>query len=336
MVVQKKLSFKSTQVKQVCVTGASGFVGKKLVEKLMSEGFLVRVLTRNSKRSFPDGVEIFYADLAANTCNLKGFFSGCDIFFHCAGEIQVIEHMHALHVDGLERLLKTFCSEIDLTGSPMHWVQLSSAGIYGKCKDNLAAARKITELSKIRPDSEYEITKARADKLLIEASKSGAFTFSILRPSNIIGIDMPNQSFRELVENIIRRRFFYIGSTQSVSNFIHVDDVVLALLLCSYSKRAVNQIFNLSNDCALSDIVLSLSLDKKMKHKRIIVPEWLVRFVVAVTSNFFKLALTQSRVDALVSRTYYPNTKIKRLLRFSPKKSISEFAIEYSKAAREK
>ena len=73
-----------------------------------------------------------------------------------------------------------------------------------------------------------------------------------------------------------------------------------------------------------------------MKHQRITVPEWLVRLVVGVTSNFFKLPLTQSRVDALVSRTYYPNTKIKRLLRFLPKRSIPDFAVEYMKAAREK
>ena len=76
MGLPKKSSHKSSQVKQVCVTGASGFVGKNLVERLLSEGFLVRVLTHSSKRSFSGKVEIFYADLASNSCNLKGFFSG--------------------------------------------------------------------------------------------------------------------------------------------------------------------------------------------------------------------------------------------------------------------
>ena len=334
--MQKKSSLKSAQVKRACVSGASGFVGKRLVEKLISQGFSVRVLTRNSKSIFPEAVEIFYADLASPICNLKNFFSRCDIFFHCAGDTNNVLHMHALHVGGINRLLKAFSDEICLTGHPKHWVQLSSVGVYGKLTDNCAAVRKITELSKIHPYGEYEITKAKADKLLFEAAKSDRFTYSILRPSNIIGIGMPNKSFRGLVENIIRRRFFYIGSTQSVSNYIHVDDVVAAMILCSQSPRVINQIFNLSHDCKLTDIVLSLSLDEKIKHKRIIVPEFLVRLVVGVTSNFFKLPLTQSRVDALVSRTYYPNTKIKRLLRFSPKRSIPEFAVEYMKATCEK
>ena len=335
MALPKKSFLNSSQVKQICVTGASGFVGLKLLEELISQGFSVRVLTRNSKSIFPEGVTIFYADLASTKCNLKGFFSGCDVFFHCAGNAIQSLHMHALHVDGIRRLLKAFSDEIDLTGHSKHWIQLSSVGVYGKLMDNRAAVQKITELSKIHPYSEYEITKAKADKLLIEASKSGRFTYSILRPSNIVGISMPNQSFRVLIENIIRRRFFYIGSVQSVSNYIHLDDVVAAMILCSQSPSAINQIFNLSHDCKLSDIVLSLSLVKKMKHKRIIVPEWLVRFLVGVTPNFFNLPLTQSRVDALVSSTYYLNTKVKRLLRFSPKKSIPKFAVEYMKAVLE-
>jgi nucleoside-diphosphate-sugar epimerase len=332
----KKSFLNSSQVKQACVTGASGFVGKRLVEQLMSEGFLVRVLTHNRKRSFPDEVEIFYTDLTSTTCNLEGFFSGCDVFFHCAGDIQNPMRMHALHVEGFERLLKAFYEEIYLAGHPMHWVQLSSAGVYGKLINHPAKVRKISELSKNQPYGEYEITKAKADKLLLDAAKSNKFIFSILRPTNIVGLDMPNQSFRGLVESIVKRRFFYIGSTHSVSNYIHVDDVVSVLLLCSSSPKATNQIFNLSNDCKLSDIVLSLSEDTRMKHKNLIVPEWLIRFVVSIVPSFFNFPLTQNRIDALISRTHYSNSKIERLLKFSPKRFIPEFAVEYMKATCEK
>jgi len=336
MVIQKKSSLKFSRVKQACVSGGSGFVGKKLVEQLMSEGFLVRILTHIRKRSFPDGVEIFYTDLTSTTCNLKGFFSGCDVFFHCAGDTQNPMRMHALHVDGTERLLKAFCDEVDLTGHPIHWVQLSSAGVYGNSINNPAKIRKISELSRTHPFGEYEVTKAKADKLLLEAAKSSKFTFSILRPTTIVGLDMPNQSFRGLVESVVKRHFFYIGSLNSVSNYIHIDDVVSALLLCSRSSKATNQIFNLSNDCKLSDIVLSLSLSKKMKHKNLIVPEWLIRFMVSITPGLFNFPLTQKRIDVLVSKTYYSNSKIERLLKFSHKKSIPEFAVEYVKSACEK
>jgi nucleoside-diphosphate-sugar epimerase len=336
MVMQKKSYLNSSRFKRACVSGASGFIGSKLVEKLISQGFSVRALTRNSNSIFPEGVEIFCADLASPTCNLKSFFSGCDIFFHCAGDINNSMNMRALHVGGIQRLLKGFSDEMDLTNRHMHWVQLSSVGVYGKPIDHPARVRKISELTKTHPYGEYEITKAMADNLILEAAKSRLFTFSILRPSNIVGLDMPNQSFRGLVESIIKRRFFYIGSIHSVLNYIHIDDVVSALLLCSYSPKATNQIFNLSNDCKLSDIVLTLFSDKKMKHKNLIVPEWLVRFLVSIVPSFFNLPLTQNRIDALVSKTYYSNSKIERLLKFSPKRCIPEFAVEYMKATCEK
>ena len=336
MVMQKKSFLEPSQVKHICLTGASGFVGRKLLEKLVSQGFSVRALTRKNKSIFPDEVEIFYADLASPTCNLKSFFSGCDIFFHCAGDINNSMNMRALHVDGMQRLLKAFSDEMDLTNRRMHWVQLSSVGVYGKSVDNPSKVRKITELSKIHPCGEYEITKTVADKLLLECAKSKGFTFSILRPSNIVGLDMPNQSFRGLVDSIVKRRFFYIRSFRSISNYIHVDDVVSSLLLCSSSPKATNQIFNLSNDCKLSDIGMSLSLNRKMKHINLIVPEWLVRFMVFITPSLFNLPLTQKRIDVLVSKTYYSNSKIERLLKFLPKRSIPEFAVEYMKAICEK
>ncbi len=336
MVMQKKLPHKSTRVKKACLTGATGFVGIRLLEQLMREGFLVMALTRNRKASFPDGVEIFYADLTSTTCNLKGFFSGCDVFFHCAGDSKNPAQMHALHVTGFERLLKAFCEEIDMAGRPMHLVQLSSAGVYGRLINYPARVRKISELSKIHPYDEYEVTKAMADKLLIEAAKSGKFTFSILRPTNIVGLDMPNKSFTGLVNSISKRRFFYIGSTNSYLNYIHVDDVVSALLLCSRSSKATNQIFNLSNDCKLSDIVLSISLYKKMKNINLVVPERLIRFIVSIIPSFFNHILTQKRIDVLISKIHYSNSKIERLLKFSHKKSIPEFAVEYIKSSCEK
>ena len=147
MAMQKKSSLNSSRVMRACVSGASGFIGARLVKKLISHGFSVRALTRNSNSIFPKGVEIFCADLASPTCNLKGFFYGCDIFFHCAGDIKNSMNMRALHVDGIQRLLKAFSDEIDLINRPMHWVQLSSVGVYGKSIDNPAKAREITELS---------------------------------------------------------------------------------------------------------------------------------------------------------------------------------------------
>jgi nucleoside-diphosphate-sugar epimerase len=331
MVLPKKLFLKSSKIKQACVSGASGFVGTKLVERLISQGFSVRVLTRNSKRSFPEGVKVFYADLASSKCNLRNFFSGCDIFFHCAGDIKNLEHMHALHVDGTKKIIDALNKSNKIDEKPKHFIQLSSIGVYGNAVKR-KQTRVVTEESAYNPLGEYEITKALSDQIIINSIKNTNLTYTILRPSNVVGFLMPNQSFISLLRAIRCRQFFFIGSRKSISNYIHVDDVVDALMVCAKNKKAKNQVFNLSKDCNLFDIVSMVSSSFGIKENFICLPELPLRFGIYWLSKIYRLPLTNERIDALISKTKYPATKIKDVLGFSPSRSIPEFAIEYLKS----
>jgi nucleoside-diphosphate-sugar epimerase len=317
--------------RQVCVTGARGFVGRKLVEQLIERGYSVRVLTRTFDDSFPKMVQVFTADLTSLSCDLGRFFSGCDIFFHCAGEIKNTKVMQDLHVSGTKRLRDALLYEIAIANHEIHWVQLSSAGVYGIPPKNPSEYRIIREDSAIRPSGVYEITKAESDQIMLASLNLGGITGTVLRPSNIVGLNMPNQSFTGLLKSIINKYFFYIGSRNAVSNYVHVDDVVSALILCGESQLAKGQVFNLSNDCLLSDIVEAVSHSNCMSSKRLVLPEFFVRLIVDCVSRFIKFPLTNSRIDSLVSRTFYSSDKIKTILSFSPKFLIPEFSIEYLK-----
>jgi nucleoside-diphosphate-sugar epimerase len=230
---------------RVLVTGASGFVGKKLVIKLISQGFDVKVATRNISNIFPENVEVFIVDITDLTFDLSSVVKNCEIIINCAGEIENENTMRALHVDGTKRLLEAFVKHNRTSNK--HWIQLSSVGAYGHSrKPNLK--RVITELSKPKPGGIYEVTKTLADQMIIDFARKTTMTYTILRPSNIIGMLMPNQSFNSLLNAISKRRFFFIGSKKTISTFIHVDDVVDALIICVANKKARNQIFNLSKE----------------------------------------------------------------------------------------
>lgn len=317
--------------RQVCVTGARGFVGRELIQKLIEQGYSVKVLTRNFDSLFPTGVQVFTADLTSLNCDLSDFFSGCKVFFHCAGEIKNAEIMQDLHVNGTKRLRDALLREIALTNREIHWVQLSSVGVYGSPPKNPSEYRVITEDSAIRPCGVYEITKAESDQIMLASLNLGGITGTVLRPSNIVGLNMPNQSFTGLLKSIINNYFFYIGSRNAVSNYVHVNDVVRALILCAESQLAKGQVFNLSNDCLLSDIVEAVSHSNLMSSKRLVLPEFFVRLIVGCVSRFINFPLTSSRIDSLVSRTFYSSDKIKTTLSFSPKCLIPEFSIEYLK-----
>lgn len=319
----------ATERKKVLVTGASGFIGCALLKALVAEGYEVRALTRSETTFFSDNVEIVVGDLTHHDVDLEKIVAGCDAVVNCAGEVHDETRMHALHVDGTKRLLKAFKLQLSSQG---HWVQLSSVGAYGP-PDIAGQARVVTEDSMLNPRGTYEITKTIADQQVMESTDS-LFEYTILRPSNVVGINMPNQSFASLLGAIKKGLFFYIASKEAIATYIHVDDVVEALMLCLKHPAARNQVFNLSNDCKLADIVNKVASINGLSSDFCCLPEKPLRFLVSVFSKFIKLPLTESRIDSLVSQTTYPSKKIGYLLGFDMKKDIPEFSRSYASLSR--
>jgi nucleoside-diphosphate-sugar epimerase len=201
-------------------------------------------------------------------------------------------------------------------------VQLSSVGAYGPPPGGAARARTVTEDTPVRPQGEYETTKTAADELVMEAAARGDITYTILRPSIVFGPSMPNNSLRQLGAVIRRRLFFYVGAPGAIATYVHVDDVVDALQRCARDSRACNQIFNLSNDCTVEQLVEGLAASSGVRPPRARLPERAVRLFVNAVGRFAPLPLTDARVDALVARTRYPFTKISKELGMSPSRFV--------------
>lgn len=294
---------------------------------LLAHSFSIRMLTRKSAVD-TEQKEHFYADLTNKKTPLAGLFKDIDLIYHCAGEVKNPDLMHVLHVDGTIRLLEELSREIKVAKKPVHWVQLSSVGAYGPPSGAPDELRVVTEETPHAPTGVYEVTKTISDELVMKfAETEPLFSYTILRPSNVIGPTMTNQSLRSLVNMIKKRLFFYIGSRSAVATYIHVDDVVDALIHCGNDLRARGQVFNLSNDCMLSAIVDAVANASGFKQLKICMPERPLRLFVKLVTRVKKIPLTQERIDALVRHTYYPSSKIKNLLGFTPKHDIPSTVI---------
>lgn len=307
---------------KVCVTGGSGFIGQELVNKLVALGYSVIVPTRVKSRiqcSTPQ-VQYLCLDFLDPLANLQECLDGCKVVFNCAGEIKNSRQMHALHVDATQRLLDVFVAQSKAMGFRGRWVQLSSVGAYGPAHPaNLK--RVIDEATELAPIGDYEISKTLADQILLRsaADNAEALAFTILRPSNVCGSSMPNGALREWAAAIKKGLFTFIGPKDAISTYVHVKDVVDAMILCAFDERAENQIFNISNDCLQTDLVRAMAnaVDAPYPSRRI--PEYLARFAARAFSHFSKFPLKESRVDALVARTKYPADKLETSLGFVPK-----------------
>lgn len=300
------------------ISGATGFIGLLLTKRCIEKGHQVRVLTRDP-RKIPAGlnVQVFQGDITDAHLDLNPFFTGVDVFFHCAAEIKDPAKMREINVRGTQRLIA------GATGKIKRWVQLSSVGCYGPHRSGT-----VTEESPLNPVNEYEITKTEADRLVMEAGADGAFSFTLLRPSNVFGAGMRNRSLSQLITQIARGRFFLIGKRKSLATYIHVENVVQALILCAVRPEASGEIFILSDQVAWADFIRFVTTRLGRKAPGLVLPERSLRAATRILDFIPRSPLTTSRIDALTNRTVYSSDKIVKLLQYKHEVSIEQGIVD--------
>ena len=147
--------------------------------------------------------------------------------------------------------------------------------------------------------------------------KSGAMTYCILRPTNVFGATMTNQSMRRLIRTVRHGVFFYVGKPGAIATYVHVDDVVAALMICAVESRAKGQIYNLSNDCKLEDLINHIASTLGVSQPWLRIPAPLVLIPVSLLSTLLKRWVRIPSLNALVLRTRYPTEKIESELGFN-------------------
>lgn len=310
----------------VAITGGTGFIGKKLVLRHLARGDRVRVLSRRlqSESELPGAVQWHHGDLS-DARELQTFADGADILYHCAGEIRDEARMRQVHIAGTQHLIQAAAGRIK------RWVQLSSVGAYGKRREGV-----ITESSELKPCGMYESSKVESDSLIRTAAREGAFEHSILRPSIVYGAEMSNRSLFGMLAMIDRGLFFFIGKPGAAANYIHVDNVVEALLLCGTQAEANGQVYNLSDHRTMEQFVaiIASALDKPIPRLRI--PEWPIRLAAQLLGKLPRFPLTLARVDALTGRAIYSTDKIERELGYRHIVSMEAGLSELASARRQR
>lgn len=301
--------------KVVLVTGATGFVGSALVERHLLEGDTVRALVHRKINDvkLPKGVQLFHGDLTGTVESLVGCVDGVDILYHCAGEINDISKMHLLHVKGTQNLCDAAKNKIG------HWVQLSSCGVYGPHYDGV-----VTEETALNPLGIYERTKTESDVLVSNAGKDGHFTYTILRPSYIFGPTMRNQSLFQMITMINRGFFFFIGKPGAIANYIYLDNVIEALMLCGKTNNSNSKVYNLSDYRKLETLVSTIAQELDRPIPKLRLPKTLTHWAANVFRGVPKFPLTKSRIDWLCSRSIYSSEGIQCELGYTHKVSMED------------
>ena len=289
------------------VTGATGFIGQRLVARLLEGGAFseVRILTRRPRPS--ERARVFVGDLVTGA--LEPLLDGVDVIFHCAGELRDEARMRSVHVVGTQRLLAA------ARGRASRWVQLSSVGAYGQSR----RTGLVDETAPLAPEGEYERTKTQAD---VFVGRESDISTVVLRPSIVFGPGMPNRSLYELIAIVDRGLFFFVGHG-AIATYVYVDDVAAALALCGTSPGA-SGVYNLSDDRPLDQFIGAMALELGRPAPRLRIPVPAARLAAQALRHITRTPLTPARVAALARGVSYSSERIRTHLGFTFRVGVEE------------
>jgi nucleoside-diphosphate-sugar epimerase len=223
----------------VFVTGGSGFIGGRLIERLRADGHEVRALARSSsaaERIRSHGGEPVDGELADEAAMRAGA-EGAELAFHAAatlGDWGRRADFERGNVQGTHNVLRA-CAEAGVRRF-VH-VGTEAALMAGQPLVN------VDETAPLRPDSRalYSSTKAQAEQAVLTANRDG-FETVVIRPRFVWGRG-DTTLLPVLTEMATSGRLAWIGGGRQRTSTAHVDNTVEGLVLGATRGRPGNAYF---------------------------------------------------------------------------------------------
>lgn len=247
-------------MKTVLVTGADGFIGSHLVEKLVDEGFKVKAFVYyNSFNSwgwldtFPkekiNKIEIFAGDVR-DPNGVRTAMKGVDIVYHLAALIAIPYSYHSpdSYVDtNVKGTLNILQAARDLNIERV--LVTSTSEVYGT-----ALYVPIDEKHPKQGQSPYSASKIGADAMADSFYRSFNLPVTIVRPFNTFG---PRQSARAVIPTIITQLLsgkteIKLGALHPTRDLLFVKDTVAAFVAIANSKETIGHEINIATQQEIS------------------------------------------------------------------------------------
>lgn len=302
--------------KKVLVTGAGGFIGSYLVERLLEEGCRVRAFVHYNSfnrwgwiDSFPADklkkIEIFSGDIR-DPNGVREAIKGIDIVFHLAALIGIPFSYHSpdsyvdTNVKGTLNILQA-CKDLEVEKV----LVTSTSEVYGTAK-----YVPIDENHPRQPQSPYSATKIAADCLAESFYRSFGLPVVIVRPFNTYG---PRQSARAVIPTIITQLLagkgeIKLGALHPTRDLVFVKDTVNAFIEIAKSDKTIGEEINI----ATGEEISIRDLAKRLIN--MINPE------ARILTEKIRLRPEKSEVERLLGS----NEKIKKLTGWKPRYNLEE------------
>lgn len=297
------------------VTGAGGFIGSHLTERLVHDGVGVRALVHYNSRNdwghldylpaeVKDAIEVVTGDIQ-DPFAVRKAVKHCDTVFHLSSLIAIPfsyvapQSYVATNISGALNVMQAALDE-----GVQKVVHTSTSECYGT-----AMYVPIDEKHPLQGQSPYSASKIGADMIADSYYRSFDLPVAIIRPFNTFG---PRQSARAFIPNVIVQALagkqVRVGSLHPTRDMNFVHDTVEGFLAIARSPKSVGQVINIGSgrEISMSD---------------------LADLIISLVGRKVELVSESARVrpeNSEVERLLCDNGKARELLGWEPRHTLEE------------
>lgn len=237
---------RGTRVKTL-VTGATGFLGSHIAERLVQRGDSVRALVRpSSNTAFLEslgGVELVRGDVT-QAASLAPALDGIDAVYHAAALVTdwaPWRQFQAVTVNGTRNMLKAALA----AGSP-RFLHVSSDAVYRYPDLRHGVTEDSPMETRFGPLDYYRRAKTAAEKVALRFQRRTALPVSIVRPGLILG-ERDNAMMPGIIAFLKSPANSFVGNGRNVLPVVYGGDVADLCILAATHENAVGQAYNAVN-----------------------------------------------------------------------------------------
>lgn len=310
------------------ITGATGFIGSHIAQRLVKEGEEVIALVRPTSRiDFLKsiGVKFAYGDIN-DIDSLKNAMNGIDMVYHSAAladEWISPKEAYAVNVEGTKNLLTSA-----LNAALKRFVFISSLAVLGMKNHHGTKA----DAPYHRTGDSYIDTKIASEQLVMDYYNKHGLPVTVVRPGFVFG-PRDNKLIPRLSERLGNKQFVFIGSGKNKINSVYIENLTDAIILAARSGRAIGQKYNVTNDSSmtLEDFIFKITDIWKFERPKRHIPKFLAYSVCYILTGWARLTrkknppyITKTRIKFLSLNLDFDIAKTKNDLGYVPRISIED------------
>lgn len=248
------------------IIGGSGFIGTRLVKRLLIENRKIKIIDKNPSKEYND--LWVYADVR-NIDTLYQTLRGCKIIYNLAAEhgdnVKPKSLYYDVNVKGAENVCKVM-QKLNIK----KLIFTSSVAVYGFSKNDTC------EHDELKPYNDYGKTKQLAEGIYLNwYNKTENSTLTIIRPTVVFGENNRGNVYN-LFKQVIEGKFIMIGTGHNKKSMAYIENVASFLEYLIKFRNGL-YIFNYADkpDLTMNELIKIIQDNMRLNSKILKLPYWI-------------------------------------------------------------